>query len=162
VSQHRFKFRILLQIGPLSYFHVCRLFGQVLSRRHIDVLGGLRTKSRRWSLGPDCGKGQHLLPLRQSRGISLVISASVVAAIRFDGSGSLFPAILTYLFILDYYQTTKASCENAYQEGTSPARPSILREEIRRATSARNASPARAHAAPRLPSTAREYRTSTR
>jgi integrase len=38
-------------ISRLSYFHVYRLFGQALSRRPIDVLGGLRPKPRRWEPG---------------------------------------------------------------------------------------------------------------
>jgi hypothetical protein len=71
VSRRRFKFRILRRINPLSYFHVCPFVVyllSLLSRRHIDVLGGLRSKSRRWSLGRAAGTVKLLLPPRQSRG----------------------------------------------------------------------------------------------
>jgi hypothetical protein len=87
-----------------------------------------------------------LLPT-QSRGIFLVISASVEAAIRLDGSGSLFPAIISCIFYTGLLANNESWLLKAYREGTSPARPSILREEVRSATSARNASQARADAA---------------
>ena len=79
MSQRRFGCRILLRISPSSYFHVYRLFTQALSRRSI---GGFRSCAWRPAFevssvgawGVTAGTVKLLLPPRQSRGISLVIS----------------------------------------------------------------------------------------